>query len=386
MRPIRLHLDTSDYAVMYCAVPGTPHAHVRETLKTMAQSGRIEIGLSYHVIFELLQKAEQKYRDDRLSRAKLLTALCGQNAFPYPTDLGAGHRFSTQCLWIPRIELAEFEVEHVVPRVIEATLHHSGLPRQERRALAKRNNFVGWLRNNPRRFGLLQWPFPFAREFAASGDFQRYISGEMTRSEANTKLRFYITDPVTVYKTWFEDNEMVNPILARRDQLANKLILMLDELKIMLGEHASLRTQIKELLARTGDNKLSPAAREKFTALERGAKIFGAEITSPQELTERAPGWKHLFGDESGLLAAQIFYAFHRDGRDIKRSDAIDLIHAMYLPHTDLWRGDKAFSTLLINNKVDFCERVVPTLLELPHRIETEIARRQPPAEDGTLD
>jgi hypothetical protein len=48
-----------------------------------------------------------------------------------------------------------------------------------------------------------------------------------------------------------------------------------------------------------------------------------------------------------------------------------DLIRAMYLPHTDLWRGDKAFSTLLINNRIDFCTRIVPSM---PGRIAAAIA------------
>jgi hypothetical protein len=60
-------------------------------------------------------------------------------------------------------------------------------------------------------------------------------------------------------------------------------------------------------------------------------------------------------------------------GRDIKNSDGIDLIHAMYLPHADLWRGDRAFSTLLINNRGDFYSRIVPSLAELPGRIEAVI-------------
>src|ERR1019366_5683252 len=99
-RPIRLHLDTSDYSAMYAAQPGTAPTEVRDKLKAMLRDGRIEIGLSYHIVFELLQKAEPKYREDRLARARLLTELCGQNAFPYPTDLGQGPYFSTEGLWI----------------------------------------------------------------------------------------------------------------------------------------------------------------------------------------------------------------------------------------------------------------------------------------------
>jgi hypothetical protein len=90
MRPIHLHLDTSDYAAMYCALPGTTAERVRDELREMTENGRIEIGLSYHVVFELLQKAEPQFRPDRLARARLLKQLCGQNAFPYPSDLGQG--------------------------------------------------------------------------------------------------------------------------------------------------------------------------------------------------------------------------------------------------------------------------------------------------------
>jgi hypothetical protein len=120
MRPIRLHLDTSDYSVMYRAVPGSMPALVRDELKEMAQRGRIEIGLSYHVVFELLKKAEPKFREDRLARARLLTELCGGNAFPYPTDLGQGHGFSTEGFWVPRTDLEDVEIERVVEHLMQA--------------------------------------------------------------------------------------------------------------------------------------------------------------------------------------------------------------------------------------------------------------------------
>jgi len=47
----------------------------------------------------------------------------------------------------------------------------------------------------------------------------------------------------------------------------------------------------------------------------------------------------------------------------------------MYLPYCDLWRGDKAFSDLLIKHRVNFCERAVPTLASVPERIEIEIGK-----------
>jgi hypothetical protein len=230
MRPIRLHLDRSDYAIMYRAAPGTPEAHVRDELTGMKESGRIEIGMSYHVVFELLQKAEPKFRDDRLARGRLLTQLCGRNAFPYPSDLGC--RFSTEGLWVPRIDLDDIEIERLVRNAMETIAHRPELSRRERRAFSKRSYFVEWSRNNSSEFRRLtgeQWPLLFGREFQESGDFRRYILGQITRSEANKKLRFYITDPVAVYETWFENYGRDNPVPERGDKIASKFLVMLNE-------------------------------------------------------------------------------------------------------------------------------------------------------------
>ena len=378
LRPIRLHLDTSDYAAMYGALPGSPAAKVRDFLKPMAERGKIQIGLSYHVVFELLQKAAPEYREDRLARARLLVELCGKNAFPYPTDLGQGYKFSTEGLWIPRIELEDFEVENIVAHYADAVARQLNLSRQQRRAFSRRRNLVNWARADERRLREFPWTAPFGPKFAESGEFRRYVLGEITRAEANAKLRCYLTDPVNIYNTWFDQYGMDNPIVDRRDQMASKLTLMLSELKQMLAEQAALRAELRSALTATGVNALSTPAREKLTALERDAKTFASEIQSPEELTKNVPRWKELFGEESGLIAAQILYAFHKDGREIKNSDGIDLIHAMYLPHADLWRGDKAFSTLLMNNRIDFCTRIARSLAELPGRIEAAVASSVP--------
>src|SRR5260221_13975088 len=99
MRPIRLHLDTSDYSQMYRAASGTPAAEVRDFLKTKVEHNQIEVGLSENVFFEFIQYADPQYRDGRIQRARFLSAICGNNAFPCPTDLGKGHRFSREGVW-----------------------------------------------------------------------------------------------------------------------------------------------------------------------------------------------------------------------------------------------------------------------------------------------
>ncbi len=227
MHPIRLHLDTSDYAAMYCAPTGSDAAKIHDFLKRIAELGKIQIGLSYHVVFELLQKAAPEYREDRLARARLLVELCGKNAFPYPTDLGEGYRFSTEGLWIPRIDLHDFEVDNVVAHYADAVARQLNLSRPERRAFCKRRNFVNWARADERRLKEFPWSAPFGPEFAQSGEFRRYVLGEITRTEANNRLRCYLTDPIHIYNTWFNHYGLDNPIVDRRDQTASKLTLLL---------------------------------------------------------------------------------------------------------------------------------------------------------------
>src|SRR5690242_19409303 len=127
MRPLRLHLDTSDYAAMYAAGPGTEPARIREQLKELVRNGQIAIGLSYHVVFEVLQDAPPQYREDRLARARLLAELCEQNAFPYPSDLGQGYRFSSDGLWVPRIDLEDTEIERVLEATVAGLRRHPAL-------------------------------------------------------------------------------------------------------------------------------------------------------------------------------------------------------------------------------------------------------------------
>ena len=104
---------------------------------------------------------------------------------------------------------------------------------------------------------------------------------------------------------------------------------MLSELKGMLAEQADLRTKLRSELTATGEHALGAEGREALTALEREVKTFGSELKSPEELTKNAPHWKELFGEESGLLAAQILYAFHKDGRDIKNQTELILFKAL---------------------------------------------------------
>ena len=56
----------------------------------------------------------------------------------------------------------------------------------------------------------------------ANGDLGRYLSEDMTREGANERLRFHITDPVSVYTIYFDlygrDDPRVQ-YMAERNQM-----------------------------------------------------------------------------------------------------------------------------------------------------------------------
>jgi hypothetical protein len=299
LRPIRLHLDTSDYAAMHVAPHGSPNAQIRDKLKEMVRSGHLEIGLSYHVLFEFVQKATPQYRDDRLARAQLLRELCGHNAFPHPIDLGKGYSFSNDGVWFPRSELAFFDVENLIKDLISTEVQN--LPRGKRRALSKRTNFIKWARDNPSRLDVLitaqPWSLVLQQRFIKPGHLKRYIFGETSRVEANRELLSCVVDPATMYETWFEHSDGENPLAVIGEQLTSKIITMLTDLRQQVDINIpALRTQIKKAMAMHANN---PEARAKFAQLERDVKEERSMILSPQLLTQHTPGgWTKLVGEK----------------------------------------------------------------------------------------
>src|SRR3984893_16632929 len=378
-RRIRIYLDTSDYAAMYCSEPGTSATRTREKLRYLVLNDTIEIGFSFQIVFELLQKAAPQYRDDRLARAKFLKELCGTNAFPYPDDLGKGRRFSHNGFWFAEDFLEIMRADEIAPKVMQRILSDLRPRRNDRRALSKPKTFAKWIRSDPARLNLftacvLRLPFP--SELAASGDLLQYLAGEITLAEANFRLRSYYGDPEAIYRMWFDRYDRENPVGLLRDDLSEGLLAMFQQARKMLDDPL---TDLKERIRTLPEIAATREEREQVRELRTRVSQFATEIHSPEWVLKRSPGLLNNFGSESAMVTAGALVGLYLENRELKRSDAIDLLHAAYLPHTDLWRGDRAFSHLLLKYKVKYNERVVPTLDNLIPRIEDELVKHREP-------
>ena len=60
----------------------------------------------------------------------------------------------------------------------------------------------------------------------------------------------------------------------------------------------------------------------------------------------------------------------------IERSFGGDLVHALYLPHVDLWRGDRRFAEIVRNSVPHYAARVVPTPSSLLAAIDRQLMEK----------
>ena len=92
---------------------------------------------------------------------------------------------------------------------------------------------------------------------------------------------------------------------------------------------------------------------------------------------------RSVFGPEIlGEYFVDILEAYHgRSSRDKgfkpRKSDFVDMLHAIYIPHCDVWRGDGGFSNILLSQKIKHSERIVAKRSDLPDFIQSLIQGRK---------
>ncbi|WP_207263249.1 hypothetical protein [Desulfovibrio sp. Huiquan2017] len=127
-----------------------------------------------------------------------------------------------------------------------------------------------------------------------------------------------------------------------------------------------------------GKNTLQSSFHELSSNLHKILEDLYSQATSqdlqPGSIRQSTPRLQKMFPD----YFFNIFEAFIRKnfrGCHFQKSDGADIFHALYLPHSDLWRTDAHFASLLKAQKVPFHERIVPKLKDFPKRIEELLAK-----------
>lgn len=354
---------------MYRAEAGAVQADVRDFLLDGISTGQVQVGLSYFVVFELLQAATPQHREDRIARARFLSRVCGSNAFPYVTDLRPDNNFRTDGVWWPADSVAEFDVEKLLKLVHESVLKEVPMNRKTRRMYGHRHAFAEWLRQNPKFLGAIasaDFPLPLHPEFMEGAILRRYALGRISREAANSVLRKSIAEPESLFRVWFDHYGKSSPVTQMGREFAENISVALSQLKEIKDVLLQLRRSGQINSETWSDIRLRKITRNFNKEWRDRIDEMSREVLDPEVLYHR---FARNFSDEQAHVASDVLYALAFEGRELEPSIGADVMHSLYLPSVDIWRGDSAFSHVLIKHEVRYSEKIVQRLEDLPARI-----------------
>ena len=213
-----------------------------------------------------------------------------------------------------------------------------------------------------------KYPFPDS----ALEKYQQYFLGRATRETVLAALQESLSD-LKMFSAWYEKNwDTVSPLsLSLRDggqTIAQRLLSIrenVDELTAAQQLRGLKKEEIEQIKARTLTSIL-PDQPNKFAQ-----SIFGMK-TLPQLDCMTTPATLAFTRLAVSVIKLTSFVS-GSGWRKPKPSDAVDLLHAVYLPFVDVFRAD-AFMTNAINDaKLPFQTTVVGKLEQLVPVIEDRL-------------
>ena len=377
---LTIYLDTSDYAELYKDNATQEIVEIRNRLFGYVGKKQIRIGSSFIVIFELLQDYEPAFLEDRRRRARMVSRLCGSNSFPFLTDLLDGQTFSSDGAWMPREALKIFNFSKLQEEFKNEIMAERRLNREQRRKLSNSSLFAALLKENP---NLLKFnstttaEFPLPESFIAGDYMRKFFVGEVSEQEANRELRKCITDPESFFEFWFQFYKKKNPLeemFGKGLQTMKSGILKFQSLLESSKAKASDYKQQVSHFRASERNMRQQLSRLGLSHISRREKLPKAPDFEAIALSMPMPESMKKWPLEIRIFLWEYILTFVKP-RNFQDSDMIDIMHAFYLPHCDLWRGDRAFCNLLLQSNIPYKSRIVPSLKLLPSRIEEALKK-----------
>jgi hypothetical protein len=371
-------------------------AKIRDKLLAFTRSGKAAFGISFHAFFEFIQAdatEENAYQADRLSRANFISDICELWSFPYISELNDGSKITRTGIWMPGSVVSEIDIDHFMVGLRREFANHRpinkllGKNRSDRRRLrADHGAFVAMVRANPTVLkGLIEKTDQFPGQFSLlrTDLLRQYIFGQVSRSTANSALVRDLTHPENVYRYWFEQGRNANPANEFNSDVWNKISKLTDQ-------YLKLRSQVAEDIGTikkndavfkkiAKDNSFPPNYVDDELSMSKALRHAMEEAISAPPVVDRL----RVFSGRNvenlecslGAVATAVINAVINNEIKNERSLAGDIAHAAYLPLCDLWRGDNAMVRVLSKARVPNYEKIVPNLMLLPDRIESELSK-----------
>jgi hypothetical protein len=343
---------------------------VKDALLLLADSGTIQVGLSFPIVFEFLQDCDPEHRADRIDRARFLKQLCGRSAFPFLSDMFEGSGFADDGIWMPRKPLANFTIRRLEEKLAEALRKRAPLNRAQRRKLARKESLRQLIATDTNVMRLSEadlGDFPVSEEFVQGDYLRRYLLGKASAHEVDRVLRSWISDPESFFSLWYKYLGRKNLLSEMLDAHVQKMVSAFVKLREAQHELDQARKNLLE--ARRRLREIQSTLPEE---LRRTCRLPKLKLTPSKPMLFDNHTCMQMIGAERAEIAAAYFNSRFL-GANFSPSDLADIMHAMYLPMCDFWRGDRKFATMLRRASVPHSEKIVISLAELPDRINARL-------------
>lgn len=200
------------------------------------------------------------------------------------------------------------------------------------------------------------------------------LKGAITPEQASRRLFEAIAEPVAFVSIYFEKIETDRLLPEWISGLSRKLDTRITEFRDALLPSINApneRIHLEKLLGEWPEELRTMALR---IANENDLAEFGISVELRDRLLQSPPFAASVPAAKtlSAIIPQYIrqILGFLGSQSSIERSFGGDIIHALYLPHVDLWRGDRRFSNIVQNVLPELKDSVIPTLKELPSAID----------------
>ena len=388
-----VYLDTQDFSRFGDVLRGKEDADTERlflTIEEKAKSKAAIFPVSMPILSELLQY-NSDYRETTMRKAEAVERLCGTWALAFPQRLIAAeiagfagslgepikdHRpvLSSDREWFPDISssLSNFGAElkdSIADEMAKKALVGRKMRRMAKSEIRRLDPAGAMERIAPEiaaRYGI-----PVA---AVSGSIVALLRGRISADDASRRLFGAIAHPVTFVEVYFEK------VLDNNSELPSWMSSLGERLQ---NNFVDLRNVLRPLLSLPGAREKTEAMLVDWRAtmgtavLEMAAGATEPFGIDPAMVTRLAAADGFLDKVPSAYIVGRVMTSYVRQiiglsGKEanVERSFGGDIVHALYLPHVDLWRGDRRFSAVVTNAAPRYAQRVVPLLKNLPEKID----------------
>lgn len=296
--------------------------------------------------------------------------LCGRAAFPFPQDIPAGARYPNNGIWVPHSwKKIGLRPKAELRRAIKEALEEEGvsLNRAARRGMPIENQLadmpdkkvldllmVGDRSHNPLIMSIAQ---------TAMVDF---IKGKLTERQLNFRLFSWMSNPenyaLVLRVAGVEKGNAIREFLG---ETSNEMFCAVTALRDCYAEIRVKRRVLVEsrkiLDCDLRSQGLDASARDSLLPVV-------PNIPDVPSLNTEGEIWE-IFG-KGRLRHFEVYFSQAVKGlAKLAVSDFADMLHLVYAYDCDLLRCDRA-TYRTFENYAPFQGRLVPSLLELPDRIE----------------